>query len=75
MAAPVQACTKQEMRSVIRFINAGGVKLMEIYRKILAKHGTPCISKTQVYEWVQKYKNEVQMVEDPPSPVTVADTY
>lgn len=30
---------------------------------------------TAVYEWVLKNKNEVQMVEDPPHPTTVADTY
>jgi hypothetical protein len=66
MAAPVQACTKKEMRSVIRLFNAEGAKLTDIYTKILAKNGTPCISTTQVYEWVQKYKNEVQIVADPP---------
>jgi len=41
MAAPVQACTKQEMRSDIRLLNAEGAKLMEIYTKMLAKYGTP----------------------------------
>jgi hypothetical protein len=44
MAAPVQACTKQEMRSVIRMLNAEDAKLMEIYTKMLAKYGTPYIS-------------------------------
>jgi len=37
---------------------------MEIYTKMFARYGTPCISKTQVYKWIQKYKNEVQMVEE-----------
>jgi hypothetical protein len=62
------------MRSVFRLLNAGA-KLMEIYTKMLAKYGTPRVSKTQVYEWVQKCKNEVQMVEGPPRAATVADTF
>jgi len=63
MAAPVQSCTKQEMRSDIRLLIAGA-KLMEIYTKMLPKYRKPCISKTQVYELIQKYKNEVQIVEE-----------
>ena len=33
MVAPVQACIKQKMESVIRLLNAGGAKMMEIYTK------------------------------------------
>jgi len=56
-------------------ISAEGATLMEIYTKMLAKYGTPCISETKVYEWVEKYKNVVQMVEELPRPATVADMY
>jgi hypothetical protein len=60
MAAPLQSCTKQEMRSVIRFLNAEGVKPVEIYIRILAKYSASYMSKMQVYKWVQKFKNGVQ---------------
>jgi hypothetical protein len=35
---------------------------------MLAKYGALCMSKTQVYKWVQKFKNGVQSVEDSPWP-------
>jgi hypothetical protein len=63
MAAPLQSWTKQKMRSVIQFLNAEGAKPVEIYTRMLAKHGASCMSKMQVYEWVQKFKNRVQSVE------------
>jgi hypothetical protein len=63
------------MRSVIQLLSAEGTTLMAIYKKMLAKYGTPCISETKVYEWIEEYKNEVQMVEELPRPATVADTY
>jgi hypothetical protein len=50
MATPLQSCTKQEMRSVIQFLNAEGAKPVEIYIRMLAKYGASCMSKTQVYE-------------------------
>jgi histone-lysine N-methyltransferase SETMAR len=68
MAAYLQLCTKQEMQSMIRFLDAQGAKPMEIYTRMLAKYGASCMSKTQVYEWVQKFKNRVQSVEDSPRP-------
>jgi hypothetical protein len=35
---------------------------------MLAKYGASCMSKTQVCEWVQKFKNGIQSVEDSPRP-------
>jgi hypothetical protein len=61
MATPLQSCTKQEMRSMIQFLN---VKPLEICVRMLAKYGTSCVNKTHVYEQVQKFKNGVQIVED-----------
>jgi hypothetical protein len=67
MAALLQSCTKQEMRSVIRFLDAEGAKQVEIYTRMLAKYGAPCVSKTKVYpEWIQKFKNVVQSFEESP---------
>jgi hypothetical protein len=51
------------MRSVIQFLNAEGAK-----PRILDRYGASCMSKTQVCEWVQKFKNGVQCVEDSPRP-------
>jgi hypothetical protein len=59
MEAPLQLCTKQEMQSVIRFLNVEGAKPMEIYTRMLAKYSSSCTSKTQIYKWVQKFKNGV----------------
>jgi hypothetical protein len=56
------------MRSVIRFLSAEGAKPVEIYTRMLAKYGASCMSKAQVNEWVQKFKNGVQSVEDSPWP-------
>lgn len=61
-----QLCTKQEMQSVIRFHSAEGVKRTEICTRMLAKYGTSYMSKMQVCEWVLKFKNGVQIVEDSP---------
>jgi hypothetical protein len=35
---------------------------------MLAKYGASCVNKTLVYEWVQKFKNGVQIVEESPRP-------
>jgi len=37
---------------------------MEVYTRMLATYRTSYASKTQVYNWVQKFKNRVQIVED-----------
>jgi hypothetical protein len=51
--------TKPHLRDVIRFLNAEAVKPAEIYMRMLAKYGASCASNTQVFEWVQKFKNGV----------------
>jgi hypothetical protein len=67
MATLLQSCTKLEMRSVIRFLDAEGAKQVEIYTRMLAKYGASCVSKTKVYpEWIQKFKNGVQSFEESP---------
>lgn len=68
MAVCLQLCTKQEMHSVIQFVSAEGVKLIEVYTRMLAKCRTSYVIKMQVYRWVQKFKNRVQIVEDSSQP-------
>jgi predicted aldo/keto reductase-like oxidoreductase len=67
MVVCLQFCTKQKMQSVIQFLSAEGVKPVEVYTRMLAKYRT-YVSQTQVYKWVQKFNNRVQIVEDSSQP-------
>jgi len=68
MVVCLQLCTKQEMQSAIQFLSAEGVKPMEVYIRMWVKYRTSHVSKMQVYKWVQKFKNRVQIVEDSSQP-------
>jgi hypothetical protein len=48
MAAPLETCTKEEQRSVIRFLTSEGVKSIYIHRRMKAKYGDACLSQQQV---------------------------
>jgi len=63
---PLQQCTKQEQRSVVRFLFSKGVKPIEIHCRMRIHYGDRCMSCTQVYEWTEKFKNGVTSVEDSP---------
>ena len=53
MAAPLSVCTKEEQRSVIRFIWSEGVSGAEIHQ-----HNTVSVLPQRcVYEWIEKFKN------------------
>ena len=64
----MQQCTKQEQRSVVRFLFSEGVKPIENHRRMSIQYGDRCMSRTQVYEWTEKFKNGVASVEDSPRP-------
>ena len=68
MAAPLETCTREEQRSVIRFLCSEGVKPIEIYRRMKFQYGDACLSQQQVYEWSRKFANGVTSVEDAPRP-------
>ena len=68
MAVPLQQCTKQEQRSVVRFLFSEVVKPIEIHRRMSIQYGDRCMSRTQVYELTEKFKNGVTSVEDSPRP-------
>jgi hypothetical protein len=59
MAAPLETCTKEEQRCVIRFLISEGVKPTEIHCRMKAKYGDACLSQQQVYEWSRKFTNGV----------------
>jgi hypothetical protein len=49
MEAPLSICTK-EMRGVIRFFFAGGVKPVEIIRRMQAQYSDNFLSRSKIYE-------------------------
>ena len=68
MAVPLETCTREEQRSVIRFLRSEGVKLIEIHRRMKVQYGDACLLQQQVYEWSRKFANGVTSVEDAPRP-------
>ena len=68
MALPLQQCTEQEQRSVVRFLFSEGMKPIEIHRQMIIQCDDRCMSHTQVYEWTEQFKNSVTSVEDSPRP-------
>jgi len=68
MVAPLATCTKDEQRSVIRFLSSEGEKPKEIHRRMKVQYGDACLSLQQVYEWTGKYMNGISSVTDSPGP-------
>ena len=68
MAATLATCTKEEQRSVIRFLSRRGVKTIEIHRRMKVQYGDVCLSLQQVYEWTRKFMNSITSVTDSPRP-------
>jgi len=64
MAAPLATCTKEEQRSVIRFLSSEGVKLIEVHRRMKVRYVDACLSLQQVYEWTRKFMNGINSVTD-----------
>ena len=52
MAAPLEACTREEQRSVIRFLGSEGVNPIEIHRRMKMQYGDACLSLWQVYNCI-----------------------
>ena len=68
MAAPLENCTGEERRSVIRVLRSEGVKPIEIHRRMKVQYGDACLSQQRVYEWSRKFANGVTSGEDAPRP-------
>jgi len=64
MDAPLQDCTVEEQRGVVRFLWAEGVKPVEIHRRMLAQYGQRTMSQRKVYEWVGRFKSGRTRVTD-----------
>jgi len=57
MDAPLQDCTIEEQRGLVRFLWAEGVKPVEIHRRMLSQYGQSTMSQRKVYEWVERFKS------------------
>ena len=68
MAAPLAICTKEEQRSVIRFLRSEGVIPIEIHRRTEVEYGDACLSLQESCEWSRKFLNDVSSVTDSPRP-------
>jgi hypothetical protein len=56
MEAPLLICNKEEMREVIRFLFAEGVKPVESICRMQAQYGDNCSSRSKFYEWIDHFK-------------------
>ena len=56
MDAPLAQCTREEQRAVVRFLWSEGSSGTKIHQRLLAQYGDNALSKTMVYEWIEKFK-------------------
>ena len=63
MAAKLTNCTKEEQRSVIRFLWAG-VPGAQIHLRMYAQYGDKVLSRRIVYEWIEMFENGRTSVTD-----------
>jgi len=68
MAAPLATRSKEEQRSIIRFLRSEVAKPIEIHRRLEVQYGDACLSLQQVYDWSTKFLNGVSFVTDSPRP-------
>jgi hypothetical protein len=64
MDSPLQDCSTEEQRGVVRFLWAEGVKPVEIHCCMLAQYGQSTMSQRKVYEWVERFKSGPTRVSD-----------
>jgi len=64
MDPPLQDCTIEEQRGVVRFVWTEGVRPVEIHRLMLAQYGQSTVSQRKVYEWVEMFKSGRTRVTD-----------
>jgi hypothetical protein len=58
MLARLSVCTREEQRSVIRFLWAEGVKGAEIHARLCTQYGNNALPRrSSVYEWIEMFEN------------------
>jgi len=55
--ARLSVCTREEQRSVIRFLWAEGVKGAEIHARLCTQYGNNALPRRNVYEWIEIFEN------------------
>lgn len=55
MFAPLEVCTQEEQRAVIRFLWAEGVDPSDIFRRMNAMYGNSVLKASIVHEWVRAF--------------------
>ena len=56
MLARLSVCTREEQRSVIRFLWAG-VKGAEIHASLCTQYGNNALPRRSIYEWIEMFEN------------------
>lgn len=56
MSAPLEVCTAEEQRAVIRFLWGEGVEPSDIFRRMSAMYGNSVLKASVVHEWVRAFK-------------------
>ena len=64
MTHALEACTKEEQRSVICFLRIEVVNRSKIHQRMKMQYGDACLSLQQVYDWDRKFKSGVSSVAD-----------
>jgi len=64
MAAKLINCTKEEQRSVKRFLWAQGVLGAQIHLCMCVQYGDKVLSRRIVYEWIEMFENGRTSVTD-----------
>ena len=57
MSVRLSVCTKEEQRSVIRFLWAEGVKGAEIHARLRTQYGDNALPRRSIHEWIEMFKN------------------
>ena len=57
MDTTLQDCTIEELRGIVRFLWAEGVKPVEIHCRMFAQNGQSTTSQRKVYEWMESFKS------------------
>jgi hypothetical protein len=59
MAAPLENCTREDQRSVIRFLWPEGVKPREIHRRMIHQYGGSCMNEKKVYQAINRMATHI----------------
>ena len=57
MNAPPAQSTREEQRTVVRFLWLEGSLGAEIHKRLLAQYGDNALSRRTVHEWIEKFES------------------